>query len=140
MNFDEIMKELIRLNFSRRSKQIKMSLDHYQYNIEMCTIQVNPGRRIGKTEWIRNHATCNDLVILSNLSCVNDFLSKYHFSSLTPLVTTFNSFYNGYRFYNKDFVNIYVDDYNFISRHIDIHAHILPYDRSHLEHTFFFIG
>lgn len=66
MSFEEVMDNLLVLNYTNRLKHKNTPLSEESKLREFGLIQVNPGRGVGKSTYIAQTATARDLVIIPN--------------------------------------------------------------------------
>jgi hypothetical protein len=111
MNYNELIEGLIDINKQYRKMFGENKNQYYSplnYAREFCTVAVDIGRGVGKTYFIKNHATKGDLVIAPNF-----FLLKGYGEEMPEFdVITFNNLdkLKGRKPYNT----IYVDEPKFV--------------------------
>ena len=81
-NFDKAVKMLIKQNKENRKN---FSSQIYSFNFpsmflsELCTVRINIGRATGKTQFIKDNATREDLIIAYSESTYKDYIrNKSH--------------------------------------------------------------
>lgn len=86
MNFEIILNEIRRNNLAlRRSlKEERGGISPIFWLVNMCTIRLDMGRCSGKTWYITNYATKNDLVVFSN----NSELTRFKRMNDKPMMIT----------------------------------------------------
>jgi len=108
-NFDKAIDLLIKENKKHRNRFMKESkkISGILYLNSFCTVHCSAGRGIGKTNYIGNHATDKDIIILQDRAHVFYFTKQF----------------NGHRFFNvysidqvpnilkgRRFQDIYIDE------------------------------
>lgn len=106
--FHQLIDELIILNYANREKDLfnAKSIDPVKYALYFCTVKCDIGRGSGKTEYIKNRATKNDLIITpfaTSLEYFRDALCDVLYANLEIIRNRTN---NG----NDVFDVIYVDE------------------------------
>ena len=62
--FHDLVEELIQLNHEHRKMYFNRTYPLITFFKEFCIVKIDCGRQIGKTEYIRSHATNEDLIIV----------------------------------------------------------------------------
>lgn len=118
--YDKLLTSLIEMNKTNRNEQNEKMLSKFLYCKDFCTIQLDIGRGVGKTEYIFRHAKKNDLVILSNRHGFEYFRNS---ASIDKPVFIVNRRENPYRFIASlrhrmfqakiaEFDTIWIDDFS----------------------------
>lgn len=126
------MDTLVRLNRQLRNEILALSLNFYDR--EFCTITCNIGRHSGKSEWIRQTATKDDLIVT-----VTQDMAKLSFpkSKTSALVLTARTLRKART--HVPFLRIFVDEPDFVFKDINLDEfyNLLAHDPNQ---TFFFLG
>jgi MinD-like ATPase involved in chromosome partitioning or flagellar assembly len=111
MKYDELIDGLIKTNIKNRNrmKEFVESVSALIWAFSFCTILCDIGRGVGKTTYIKSHATLNDLIIVCNKNIARIY-QKYGFTQNTYTIV---DFLDG-KSRGQIFENIYVDDANIV--------------------------
>lgn len=113
-SYDYAIRLLISINRENRVKynDAKIMYPLYRYVREFCTISVDVGRGVGKTEFIQNHASYQDLVIVFSKTEKERLAKKIPAIVLTPdeIVSLRPS---------RIFETIYIDEPDLVFRYQD---------------------
>lgn len=104
-NFENIVNEMIKenLRLRKRYEDVKGNISLISYAIDLCTVNVDLGRRCGKTTYINKHATKQDLVVVSHrIQYPKPEWSNTNVCLLENVMT--------HSFRGRTFDNIYVDN------------------------------
>ena len=104
--FQFAVNTLLELNKQNREICEQLYMDPISYAREFGTVHVNCGRRAGKTQYIVDHATDKDLILVSNVS------HKKLFKEAFTQALTVHDLNHACGF--PDPVNIYVEDPSYI--------------------------
>jgi len=77
-NFDRLMSVAIDLNKANRNEQLRQLMPAPRYAYEYCTVQLDVGRGVGKSEYINFHADDNDLILVHHRDAVQWFKLNGH--------------------------------------------------------------
>lgn len=119
-NFDKAVKMLIKQNQENR-KNFHSKI--YDFNFpsmfisELCTVHVNIGRATGKTQFIKNNATKDDLVIAYSRNVYED-CSKHNYHILFAQGSNISHFTDAIR--GLRIKNIYIDEPELVCKTLGI--------------------
>lgn len=139
MKYDKLIDELIQLNISNRNrmKEYVKSVSAIMWASEFCTVSCDIGRGMGKTTYIRLHATLNDLIIVYNQSAAIELRQQYYFTKNTY---TIQEFLDG-KTRGRAFENVYVDNASIVLKNIeDKRKFYKQCILDNKEHTFILLG
>jgi hypothetical protein len=125
-NFIKLVDDLTILNKINRvliSGDIKLSMGPDLFNLEFCTVHVNAGRRIGKTEYIINKATSDSLIVVCNEMMRHNVMERMRQLNKRCDIMTAGSFDQlmnprGYKIPQPLYKTIYIDEPRLVFRNI----------------------
>jgi hypothetical protein len=110
--FFNILDNIVKLNkINRKSKKwIKNEIGLYSYFREYCTIKLDIGRQIGKTQWIKRRYKKEDIIVVSK----EELKKKYIYDGFNRknIVTAYKIKHGSCR--GKKCNDIYVDDCSYM--------------------------
>ncbi len=123
-NFAHLVDGLIALNEYHRDvlpMGVRETMSPAHYASEFCTIAVDVGRRIGKTQYIKDHANAESLIVVANQAQRDDLDRAFSKNNVHPTIVTASMLdHNEFRSrknYNS-FAKIYVDEPKLVYRYI----------------------
>jgi len=136
--FFDLVDCAIRLNKQNRKDETYYLLPIHHYYNEFCSIDINVGRQIGKSAYIKSHANINSLVYVYNKS-------NFEPSRIYEIGTHRDLIFPNNRFRGRSFRHIdtvYIDEGSFISRvnRIDLFKQIALCTGNKKDITFVFLG
>lgn len=92
-DYFELVKDLIYFNYKHREfhEELRKNLSPRAWLYEFCTIRLNVGRRVGKTEFIKSNARPGDIVIVPFIISKIPYGSAHCFA--LPELERYNHFY-----------------------------------------------
>lgn len=142
IDYFNLVDSLIKLNKeNRKNRNIRREdYDLISYLREFCTVKLDIGRITGKTSYIINRATKNDIVIVSRMLIQKRMFDK----KCESYVYTINDIL-GRRYKIKNYNNIFVDDFSYITINPEKKEYILRelyyfLGNSSIDQTFILLG
>jgi len=132
----DVLESIVEINMSNRKGKEFLPLDNYISSF--CTIQLNIGRQLGITTWIRNRAVEGDIIIVPTQEMIRysyrDVLNKRDVVTIGFLKDHIG------QYSCIDYNNIYIDNASYIDEDdlYQLTHFILP--RNNIEQTFFLLG
>ena len=108
MNFNGICENAIALNKRMREAhpELKQMVSAIAYLNDFCTVAIDLGRGVGKTKFIMDHATADDLIVCSNRAAQMEI--RHYVQGATVLAADDDlRMLKGNR---REFVDLYIDD------------------------------
>jgi hypothetical protein len=149
--YQQLIDELFILNKIHRSRVKKEIFSKQHYAKEFCTIKCDIGRQTGKTTYILNRSTENDLIITHSYSAatrlmgrtqakvttidilMNDLIDNSN-SKITTIDILMNDLIDNSN--SKIYETIYIDEPTMSLKNIDIYYFLVK----NYEQTFVFLG
>ncbi len=116
INFENLLLGLIKINKNQREKfkSNKLNYSAIEYAKEFCTIRLNIGRGVGKTNFINKYAEKGDLIITYNSK--NSFLKKnYELNLGSDVIGLCGEKDMCHKLSKKNYINIFVEEPSIIS-------------------------
>ena len=123
VEFSELVYMYIKFNRRNRPHWKRHIIGYNFYIREYCTVLVNAGRQVGKTQYIVDNASINDAIIVGKISmanCIKDrILRKYDYKDFKnmpfkpPLPDVFTINFLKLNYFDKTIKgieNIYIDE------------------------------
>ncbi len=106
--YEHLLEWLIELNKENRSKfeREALSIPLLDFVMEFGTVKLDIGRAVGKTQFIKNHATSNDLILTFGQKQAFEFAKETRAS----VFSDFNVLFEKLRGSTKSFETIYIDE------------------------------
>ena len=115
-------------------------MDPYQYIQEYCTIRLDIGRQVGKTEYIRRRCGPSDLIIVLKSIYKNKLFDCHTDKKNIVSIRSFMDNISHYR--AKSYENVWIDDFVLVNELMDYNMRLLYnfIGRSEIEQTFILLG
>jgi hypothetical protein len=132
--YQQLIDELFILNKIHRSRVKKEIFSKQHYAKEFCTIKCDIGRQTGKTTYILNRSTKNDLIITHSYSAANRLIMERTQAKVTTIDILMNDLIDNSN--SKIYETIYIDEPTMSLKNIDIYYFLVK----NYEQTFVFLG
>jgi hypothetical protein len=132
--YQQLIDELFILNKIHRSRVKKEIFSKQHYAKEFCTIKCDIGRQTGKTTYILNRSTKNDLIITHSYSAANRLIMERTQAKVTTIDILMNDLIDNSN--SKIYETIYIDEPTMSLKNIDIYYFLVK----NYEQTFVLLG
>jgi len=116
--YEHLLEWLIELNKENRSKfeREALSFPLLGFIMEFGTVKLDIGRAVGKTQFIKNHATSNDLILTFGQQQAFEFAKE----TKAFVFSDFDIMFEKLKGNSKVFETIYIDEPHLTFRNIDM--------------------
>jgi hypothetical protein len=116
--YEHLLEWLIELNKENRSnfEREALSIPLLDFVMEFGTVKLDIGRAVGKTQFIKNHATSNDLILTFGQKQAFEFAKE----TKAFVFSNINDLFEKLKGNSKIFETIYIDEPYLVFRNIDM--------------------